>query len=157
MIFFLFKPLTLKEQSFINVPQIELKEFTMYEFSPFGLQTYMVGESGTKYDDRFIVKNIDYTDKSQDYIANMKADRGQYKEDIVNLKGNVFYTRDDGFRFQTQKLIYNKKTSEAISDVGYTAYIGDNSVKGSYIRYNNVSNKIYSKQIDATYQLQESK
>jgi len=157
MIFFLFKPLALKEQSFIDVPQIELKKFTMYEFSPYGLQTYMLGESGTKYDDRLVVENIDYTDKSEDYIANMKADRGQYKEDIVNLKGNVFYTRNSGFGFKTQKLIYNKKTSEAISDVGYTAYIGDNVVKGSYIKYNNVLNKVYSKQIDATYQLQESK
>jgi len=157
MIFFLFKPLALKEQSFIDVPQIELKEFTMYEFSPYGLQTLMLGKSGTKYDDRFVVKNIDYTDKSQDYIANMKADRGQYKENIVNLEGNVFYTRNNGFGFKTQKLNYNKKTSEAISDVGYTAYIGDNTVKGSYIKYNNVQNKVYSKQIDATYQLQESK
>jgi len=157
MIFFLFKPLALKEQSFIDVPQIELKEFTMYEFSPYGLQTLMLGKSGTKYDDRFVVKNIDYTDKSQDYIANMKADKGQYKENIVNLEGNVFYTRNNGFGFKTQKLNYNKKTSEAISDVGYTAYIGDNTVKGSYIKYNNVQNKVYSKQIDATYQLQESK
>ena len=155
MIFVFFKPLVLKKQSFINVPQIELKDFTMYEFSPDGLQTYMLGKSGIKFDDRFIVNKIDYTDKSEDYIATMKADRGQYEGNIVKLEGDVFYTRDNGFGFKTQKLVYNKKTSQAISDVGYIAYMGDNIVKGSYIRYNNDLDRVYSKQIDPTYQLQE--
>ncbi len=157
MIFLFFKPLELKEQNFVDVPQLELKQFTMYEFTPYGLQTYMLGSSGTKYDDKFIVKNVDYTDKSPKYMANMKADDGVYKDDIVTLKGNVFYTRDSGFEFHTQKLIYNKKSAEAVSDVGYTAYFGENVVKGSYIKYNNNLNRVYSKNIDAIYQLQERK
>jgi len=157
MIFIFFQPLKLKEQSFGDVPQLELEQFTMYEFTPYGLKTLMFGESGTKYDERFIVKKMDYTDKSQDYIANMKADDGLYKNELVTLSGHVMYSRSNGFVFNTEKLTYNKKTSEAISNVGYTAYMGDNIVRGSYIRYNNALNKVYSKQIDATYQLQESK
>ena len=157
MIFLFFKPLALKKQDFVNVPQLELEHFTMYEFTPFGLQTYMLGTSGTKYDDKFVVKNVDYTDKSPKYMANMQADKGVYQNDIVALTGNVFYTRDSGFEFQTQKLVYNKKTAEAISDVGYTAFFGENIVKGSYIKYNNNLNRVYSKNIDATYQLQERK
>ena len=157
MIFLFFKPLKLKEQHFVDVPQLELKNFTMYEFTPFGLQTYMLGSSGTKYDDRFIVKDIDYTDKSPKYIANMQAQKGIYKNNIVTLEGNVTYSRNNGFQFFTQKLVYNKKTSQAVSNVGYTAKIGKNIVKGSYIRYNNKLNKIYSKNIDAIYQLQEGK
>ena len=129
----------------------------MYEFTSFGLQTYMLGASGTKYDDRFIVKDIDYTNKSPKYIANMHAQEGIYKNDIVILEGNVTYSRDNGFQFLTQKLVYNKKTSQAVSNVGYTAKIGKNVVSGSYIRYNNKLNKIYSKNIDAIYQLQEGK
>ena len=155
MIFIFFKPLKLKEQNFVDVPQLELKNFTMYELTPEGLQTYMLGSSGTKYDNRFIVKNVDYTDKSPEYIANMKADEGIYKDDMVILKNNVLYTRDNGFEFQTQKLVYDKNSSEAISDVGYTAHLGDNVVKGTYIKYNNKLNRVYSKNIDATYQLQE--
>ena len=157
MIFLFFKPLKLKEQHFVNVPQLELKDFTMYEFTPFGLQTYMIGLSGTKYDDRFIVKDIDYTDKSPKYIANMQAQKGIYKNDIVTLEGNVTYSRDNGFYFFTQKLVYNKKTSQAVSNVGYTANIGKNIVKGSYIKYSNKLNKVYSKNIDAIYQLQGGK
>lgn len=155
MIFLFFKPLKLKEQNFVDVPQIELKKFTMYELTPEGLQTYMLGSSGTKYDDRFIVKNVDYTDRTPEYIANMQADEGIYKDDKVVLKNNVLYTRDNGFMFQTQKLVYDKKSSEAISDAGYIAHLGDNVVKGTFIKYNNKLNRVYSKNIDATYQLQE--
>ncbi len=157
MIYVFFQPLKLKKQNFVDVPQLELKQFTMYEFTPYGLKTLMLGESGTKYDERFVVKKIDYTDKSQDYIANMQADDGLYQNNLVTLTGHVRYSRDNGFIFITEKLTYNKKTSEAISDVDYTAYMGDNIIKGSYIKYNNILNKIYSKNIDAVYQLQEGK
>jgi len=136
---------------------LELEQFTMYEFTPYGLKTLMFGQSGTKYNERFVVKKMDYTDKSQDYIANMKADNGLYQNELVTLLGHVVYSRSNGFVFTTEKLTYNKKSSVAISNVGYTAYIGDNIVEGSYIKYNNILNKIYSKNIDATYQLQESK
>jgi len=157
MIFLFFKPLKLKEQHFVDVPQLELKHFTMYEFTPVGLQTYMLGASGTKYDDKFIVKGIDYTDKSPKYIANMQAQKGIYKNDIVTLEGNVTYSRDNGFHFFTQKLVYNKKTSQAVSNVGYTAKIGENKIEGTYIKYNNKFNRVYSKNIDAIYQLKEEK
>jgi len=157
MIFLFFKPLKLKEQHFVDVPQLELQEFRMYAFTPLGLQTYMIGSSGVKYEDRFIVKDIDYTDKSPKYIANMQSKEGVYKDDIITLHGNVIYSRDNGFEFFTQKLLYNKKTAQAISDVGYSARFGKNSVKGSYIRYNNRSNRVYSKNIDAVYQLDEEK
>jgi hypothetical protein len=115
----------------------------------------MTGESGTKYDDRFIVEDIDYIDKSPQYIANMQAKKGIYKDDVVLLENDVLYTRDSGFEFHTQKLHYDKKKALAISDVGYTAYLGKNSITGSYIRYNNKFNRVYSKNIDAIYQLQE--
>jgi len=157
MIFFFFKPLKLKEQHFIDVPQLELQEFRVYGFTSFGLQTYMTGLSGIKYKDRIIVKDIDYTDKSPTYKANMKAQEGIYKNDIITLKGNVIYSRDNGFQFFTQKLVYNKKTSEAVSNVGYTANIKKNRLKGTYIKYNNKLNRVYSKNIDAIYQLQEGK
>ncbi len=139
------------------MPQLEVKNFTLYELVQNGLKTFMVGSSATKYDDRFIVEDINYTDRSEKYMANMRAKEGIYKNDKVILTGDVVYSRENGFILQTQKIIYDKNSSVAISDVGYTAKMGENVVHGTYIKYNNLLNKVYSKNINAIYQLQESK
>ena len=138
------------------MPLFELKDFTMYELDRRGLNTIMLGSSATRYADRYTVKNIDYTDnEKEEYIANMKADNGIYKNDFVTLTGNVEYVRDDGLTFKTQKAIYNKKTSNVVSDVGYVAYMNESTVRGSYIKYNNEKNRIFSKNVTAKIQLQE--
>ena len=140
----------------MDVPLFELKDFTMYELDRSGLHTIMLGSSATRYADRYTVKNIDYTDnEKEEYIANMKADNGIYKNDFVTLTGNVEYVRDDGLTFKTQKAIYNKKTSNVVSDVGYVAYMNESTVRGSYIKYNNEKNRIFSKNVTAKIQLQE--
>ena len=140
----------------MDVPLFELKDFTMYELGRSGLHTIMLGSSATRYADRYTVKNIDYTDnEKEEYIANMKADNGIYKNDFVTLTGNVEYVRDDGLTFKTQKAIYNKKTSNVVSDVGYVAYMNESTVRGSYIKYNNEKNRIFSKNVTAKIQLQE--
>ena len=129
----------------------------MYELDRVGLHTIMLGSAATRYADRYTVQNMDYTDNSKKYIANMKANDGVYKNDLVTLRGDVEYVREDGLTFKTQKATYNKKTSDVISKVGYIAYLNDSIIKGSYIKYNNDKNRIYSKNVIAEIQLQESK
>lgn len=156
MIFLFFKPLNIKHQKFIDVPQLEIKEFTMHELVPNGLKTYMIGSSATKFDDRYVVEDMNYTDVSDGYTANMCAKNGIYKDDVVILTKDVVYSRENGFIFKTQKVTYDRNDSIAISNVGYMAMMGENIVRGTYIKYNNITNKIYSKNINAIYQLQES-
>jgi len=146
-----------KQQTFVDVPLFEIKDFTMYELDKIGLQTIMIGNSATRYSDRYTIKTMDYTDNEKNYIANMKADHAIYKDDFVTLSGNVTYLRDDGLTFQTQKALYNKKTSITTSDVGYVAYLNDSIIKGSYIQYNNNKNRIFSKNVQAKIQLKEGK
>ena len=134
----------------------ELKDFTMYELDTKGLRTIMLGSAATRYSNRYTVQDIDYTDnEKEEYIANMKAKHGIYKNDMVTLSGDVEYVRDDGLTFKTQKAVYNKKSSDVVSDVGYVAYLNDSVVRGSYIKYNNEKNRIFSKNVTAKIQLQE--
>ncbi len=151
----LFQPLNIKQQEFVDVPLFELKDFTLYELDTKSLRTIMVGSAATRYSDRYTVKNMDYTDNSKTYVASMQAKNGLYKDDFVTLDGDVVYTREDGLTFKTKKAIYNKKTSDVVSDVGYIAYLNDDVVTGSYIKYNNLTKIIYSKNVIARYQLQE--
>jgi len=129
----------------------------MYELDRVGLHTIMLGSAATRYKDRYTVEKIDYTDNSKKYIANMKANNGIYKDNFVTLTGDVTYVREDGLTFKTQKATYNKKTSNIVSKVGYVAYLNGSIVKGSYIRYNNNKNRIFSKNVTAKIQLKEEK
>lgn len=145
----------IKQQKFVDVPLFELTSFTLHELNRVGLQTMMIGDSAVRYEDRYKVSNIDYTDNSKDYIANMKAKRGLYKDEIVDLEEDVVYTREDGLTFETQRAIYNKKTNITTSESDYRSYRGKNIINGSFVKYNNSLNRVESKNVRATYQLRE--
>lgn len=155
MIFFLFEPMKIKQQKFGDVPMFELTSFTLHELNKVGLQTVMIGDAAVRYEDRYTVSNIDYTDNSREYIANMKAKQGLYKDNIVELEKDVVYTREDGLTFETNKAIYNKNTSIATTDSDYISYRENNVVEGSFVKYNNSLNRVNSKNVTATYQLKE--
>ena len=152
-IYFLFEPMNIKKQKFIDVPLFELTSFTLHELNRAGLQTIMSGNSAIRYSDRYSVVNIDYTDNSKEYIANMKAKNGLYKDEIVELEDDVVYSREDGFTFETSRVVYDKKTTIAVADADYVSYRDKNIVNGSFVKYNNSLNTIESKDVTVTYQL----
>ena len=152
-IFFLFKPMDIKKQKFVEVPLFELKSFTLHELNRVGLQTLMTGDNAIRYSDRYSVLNIDYTDNSKEYIANMRAREGLYKDEVIELENDVVYSREDGLTFETSKATYNKKTNIAVADADYVSYRGKNVVNGSFVKYNNSLNRVESKNVTATYQL----
>ena len=152
-IYFLFEPMHIKKQKFVDVPLFELTSFTLHELNRVGLQTIMSGKSAIRYSDRYSVVNIDYTDNSKEYIANMKARSGLYKDEIVELEDDVIYSREDGFTFETSRVVYDKKSTIAVADADYVSYRDKNIVNGSFVKYNNSLNTIESKNVTATYQL----
>lgn len=155
MILFLFKPVEIKDNSFGDIELFSISSFTMYEFDSKGLITLMNGTKALRYNDRYRVDDIDYTDNSKEYVANMKSNKGIYKDDIVYLDGDIVYTREDGLTFKTQKATYNKKTSIAIADGNYVLYRDANRVIGEGLHYNSSLEKVTSKNVTAKYQLKE--
>lgn len=155
MILFLFKPLEIKESFFEDIELFSVSSFTMYEFDSNGLITLMNGERASRYSDRYRVEEIDYTDSSKEYIANMKSNSGIYKDEIVYLDGDILYTREDGLTFETQKATYNKKTSIAIAEGEYLLYKNESRVIGEELHYDSAQERVTSKNVTAKYQLKE--
>jgi len=153
MIFILFKPLNIKEREFIDVPLLEIGEFAMYELNKMGLETFMIGDKMLRYSDRYTVRNIDFTDDSKGHISNMKANSGLYKDNIVDLKGDISYVREDGLAFESQTMTYNTKTSIAKTESEYVAFRGKSTMRGSSLEYNSLLNKIKSSNVEVNYQL----
>ncbi len=138
------------------MPLFEFSTFINYEINKVGLDTIMIGTKAIRYADRYTVDDVNFTDNTKKYIANMKADTGVYKQDILTLKGNVVYTREDGLILETSKAIYNKTNSVTTIDNDYVLYKGNNKVIGSSAKYNGVLNTIESKNVTAKYQIKEN-
>ena len=148
--------MNLKQQEFVDVPLFELSTFIIYEIDKIGLDTMMIGTRAIRYADRYSVDNINYTDNTQEYIANMKANNGIYKNNILTLTGDVVYNREDGLVMETSKAVYNKKNAVTTIDKDYISYQGNNRVVGSSAIYNNKLNKIASKNVIVKYQIKEN-
>ncbi len=159
IIYVAFKPLDIKQQEFGEIPLFELSSFTIHELSPDGLVTAMQGSEAVRFKNRYRVEDIDYTDNSEKYTVNIKANIGIYrdKSEVLDLKGKIVYVREDGLTFKTQKLTYNQKTSIAKTDTKYVMDRNGSKVRGSSLVYNNALERIKSKNIVVKYQLKEEK
>ena len=151
MIYFLFKPMHIKQQNFTDIPLFELSNFTIYELNANGLTNIILGNKSTRYNDRYTVENINYTDNSRKYLANMKANSGLYHDDIVEFSGDVVYTREDGLVFNTQHATYNKKSAIAYANGSFTIHKDNDTITGTSLIYNNLLNTIKSKKVTAKY------
>lgn len=129
----------------------------MYEFDPFGLKTLMLGSEAFRYKDRYTVDDIDHTDNSKTHISNLRADFGVYKNNRLDLDGNVTLIRDDGLNYETEKAFYYKDKGLFVTDTDYVLSQGRNVVHGTYIDHNNLTGKMHSKNIRAKYYIKEVK
>ncbi len=156
MIYIFFNPMQLQEFDKKEVPQLELLNFSVYDLDTKGLKSVFYGKKGFKYEDRYEVTDMNYTDNSREYIAHLQADFGRYKESVIDLRGNVVYKRADGLTFQTDAASYNQKTAIFQAPNAYTFYRNDDKITGTKLVFDSKENHILSKNIAATYQIQDN-
>ena len=137
------------------MPLLELAKFKLIELDNKGLLTITEGSKGARYSDKYTVTDLDYTDNTNEYLANITSKNALYKGDLIKLDGDVIYSREDGFAFQTQKANYNTKTKIAESKTRYVSHMGEHRATGSSIKYDNVRGIVKSKNIVAKYKLKE--
>lgn len=155
MIFFLFKPIEIKQQEINNMPLLELNNFKMTELNNKGLLSISEGFKGFKYDDKYTVSNLNYTDNTKKFLSNIRANNGTYIGNIIKLDGDVVYSREDGFSFQTQNANYNEKTKVARATTDYVSHMNGNEARGSSIQYDTIRGIVKSKNIVAKYKIKE--
>lgn len=155
MIFFLFEPLNQKKFKSDEIPLLELKDFKITELNKEGLSNELTASLGFKYKNRYVLEQLSFTDSNDKYITNIKAHKGLYKGNILQLNGDVVYIREDGMIFDTQSAKYNKKKKVIHSPKEYIAYIGNNKVTGSSLKYNNTSGNLWSKNVVVNYKIKE--
>jgi len=140
----------------VEIAELELRNFTLYEVGLDGLKDIMVGKEGYRFKNRFEVKEIDYTDSTRKLQNNLKADFGRYNnKNLITLKGNVRYHREDGVHFVTDRAIVHQH-KETITTVGpFKMDRLSDEVVGKDLFYDTKKGHATAKQVTGVFQLQD--
>lgn len=155
-IFLFFKPLKVDIANPGDLPQIELQHFMVHEVTTAGVKTILAGQYARRYEDRYVVTDVNLTDRNERHIENMQAGRGIYREPIVILKDHVRYRRDDGVRFRTDYAEYNQTSGQLAANDDFVLRRGTDRLNGKALQYNTITGDIAAKQIVGVYLLKES-
>ena len=154
-IYLFFKPLALTQREFVEIPLVELNNFTLYELDNNDLKILLSAKVAKRYSDRYEIKNINYTDNKDKYLVNIQADSAIYKDDYIDLDGNIIFNREDGLMFKTQKAQYSRKDDLVTTDGLFSANIDDGNMTGYNLKYNNKLNIVESKNIEMVYKFKD--
>ena len=154
-IFFIFKPMSVKSEEKMEVAQIDLVNFTTFELDENGLRNVMSGTHGWRYTNRYEILDINFTDKTKDYLQKMSADFGNYQDDVVSLVGDVRYKREDGLAFMSNEATYEQKRSTASTEGEFKIIQNGDWVEGRALVYNSAAGTVNAKEIRANYVIRE--
>ena len=156
MIYIFFNPAKLQQFETKETAQLELFNFSVYDLDIKGLRSVFSGLKGYKYENRYEVSDINYTDNTKEYTTNIHSDLGVYKYHIVNMQGDVVFTRADGISFKTGEAFYDQNTGILKTPNAYTLYRNNDKITGVKLVFDSKENRVLSKQISATYQIKDN-
>jgi len=155
-IYLFFKPIDVQLDAPEELAQLELNQFVLHEYDTTRLKTILNGKDGKRFVDHYEIKNVNYTNNTEDYVENMTSDFGLYKGSLITLKKNVHYFRNDGSHFTADHVVYNEKTSEATTIGAFKLWKENDSIEGKDLLYNSQSGETSAKMITGIYLLKES-
>ena len=156
-IYLFFNPMTIAKQEEKEVAQLDLVGFTIYELDQNRLISTMSGSEGKRFQYRYEINDVNYTDKKFEFTQNMVADFAVYRNDKIFLDKNVRYKREDGLMFTSDEAKYNTKNSVATTKGRFSIEQNGDWVTGEQLRYNSKKERIKAKNVKGDYNLLDKK
>jgi hypothetical protein len=154
-IYLFFKPLHVEIDAPEELAQIELNGFTIYEVSPRAVKTILAGERAQRFEDRYVVVDINLTDRSHGYRDNMQAHEGVYRNGIVTLDEDVLFHRNDGSWFTTQHALYDQNRSIVRTYGSFIFWRGTDYLEGQDLFYDIRNEVARAKKVRGIYEIKE--
>ncbi|BCD67995.1 LPS export ABC transporter periplasmic protein LptC [Nitratiruptor sp. YY09-18] len=85
-----------------DLPEIEFHGFKYQEITPQGIQNLLQGQDATKEEKRLEIERFTFIDKNE----SLKADKGIYTNDLIDLFKNIRYSKDT-YTISTQRAQYD--------------------------------------------------
>jgi len=155
MIYIFFEPTELKKQESVEVPLMELQNFTIYELDQEGLKSRLKGANSSRYSDRDVIEKIDFTSSATNMVSSIQAGIGTHKSEDILLEDDVVYKREDGVIFKSEMAHYEKKSAIFSTQKDFVIYKGKNSTVGEALMYDSKNKTTKAQNIKTVFQLQE--
>jgi len=148
-----FSPSYTALQNAKEIPQIELRKFTLYEISHKGIDHVLEGEEGKKFEDRYEITAATFSDNTKRLTQSVSSAKALYKENLVDMQGDVRYHRADGLTFHSKEGQYNTKTSIIRTKGAFEITQNANRIEGEKLYYDTEHDTVSADAIRGTYQL----
>ncbi|MDD5051188.1 MAG: LPS export ABC transporter periplasmic protein LptC [Sulfuricurvum sp.] len=148
-----FKPSYLVHQDAREVPKLELEAFTLYEISHKGVDHVLEAKNGKEFEDRYEVTSAKFSDNTKRLFQTVSADQAKYKDDLITLRGNVNFVREDGLKFVSDEGKYNTKSSLIHTEGPFVITQNHNRVEGTKLDYNTNQDTVNAYKVSGSYQL----
>lgn len=148
-----FKPAYPPEQLSGEIPKIQLYSFALYEISRNGIDHILEGEEGKKFDERYEITSAKFSDNTKSLFQSIRADQAHYQGDILRLKTDVFYRREDGLEFRSDEGQYDSKASLITTEGPFVITQNANRVDGKRLHYNTEQDTVSADAVRGSYQL----
>jgi LPS export ABC transporter protein LptC len=148
-----FKPFTNGVSSTKEIPLFELDKFVIYEISPHKVSHFFEGEHGKRFSDRYEVYHAKFTNNDKTLRESISADNALYQNNIIALKKNVHYLREDGLEFRSNEGMYDENHSLITTQGGFVITKENNKIEGMQLNYNLTLDTVSANRIRGSYQL----
>jgi LPS export ABC transporter protein LptC len=152
-IFVLIRPMQIDRPADQQIPELDLKTFTVYELDREGLVRVMFGDEGQRFKERYEVKNIAYSDSRGSVTQDMTAHTGTYEEGIVTLSGEVVIRRSDGIDIKAEEASYDQNEGIVRSHGAFYMSDGSNRAQGRDFVYYTNKNRVKAVNVKASYKM----
>jgi len=149
-----FSPNYTSTQDSGEIPKIELSDFTLYEISHQGIDHILSGSEGKKFDEYYVVTSAKFSDNTKNLFQSIRSDDAEYRNEIIQLDGNVHYVRADGLEFRSQEGSYDSKQSLVQTKGSFIITQNGNRIDGMSLLYNTELDTVSANQVHGSYQLQ---
>jgi lipopolysaccharide export system protein LptA len=112
--------------------EVEFTNTTLIEVDTDNMKSRAYTTHGDRDQGVLTLENIIYLG---DTIESLSANKGRLKGDFLHLDGNVVLQEKDGYRYETQHAIYNKKTEILNITSPFIGVKGHNIIQGESMEY----------------------
>ncbi len=137
-----------------KVPLMELEDSEMYDITYNGIISFLHSKTAKRYKDRYELFDVVSSKIEQDRVDNLKAKRATLKDDILTLKGNVFYKSSDNRTLKSDTVVYNLKKDILSSDKDFVSTYKKSRLKGSSFVYYKKQKRFLAQNIIADINLE---
>lgn len=153
-VYLFFKPTLQTAGAPIEVAQLSLKEFTLYELGFERLVRMLQGSAAERFEDRYEIRDLYVADRSGGLEQQLRSHYGRYERDVVWLEGSVAYVRADGMAFHSEEASYDINRSLVQTAGAFRVKMQENVIEGERLYLNTKERFMSASSIKAHY-LQE--